>query len=105
MSANENKIKTDYELSMERSLALILAFMSLDITKMNIRDQLSMPIMFIDIAEMVEPYVKKYGGSVEEITANYKKQQAENKMKDYLAAMMIRNIKKGTEEKKDEQDS
>lgn len=91
--------------ALDRSIALLLAFASLDISKMSLRDQFSIPVIFMDIADMVEPYVKKYGGSVEEITAKYEKQQAENQMKDYLASMVIKNIKNGPKEKKDEQDS
>ena len=98
MSVDENKIKTEYELSVERSIALVVAFMTLDFSKMNVRDQLHIPLMFMDIADMVEPYVKKYGGSVEEITAKYEKQRAENQMKDYLASIMLKAINKEKEE-------
>lgn len=100
MSVDENKTKTDYEFSVERSIALLLAFVTLDFSKMNIRDQLHIPLIFMDIADMVEPYVKKYGGSVEEITAKYEKQRAESKMKDYLAAMMLKTINKEDKEEK-----
>lgn len=103
MSVDKNKDQMNKVL--DRSIALLLAFASLDVSKMSLRDQLSIPVMFMDIADMVEPYVKKYGGSVEEITAKYEKQRAESKMKDYLAAMMLNSINKEAKEKKDEQDS
>lgn len=99
MSVDENRDQMNKVL--DRSIALLLAFASLDVSKMSPRDQLSIPIMFMDIADMVEPYVKKYGGSVEEITAKFEKQRAENQMKDFLAAMMLKSINKEAEEKEE----
>ena len=99
--------QNNYQEALDRSMAMLMAFTTLDISKMDIRDQLSVPIIFLDMAKMVEPYVKKYGGSVGDITTKYEKQRAETKMKDYLAAMMLKAINKGStvEEKDDEQDS
>lgn len=100
MSVDENKDRLNKVL--DRSIALLLAFASLDASKMSPRDQLSIPVIFMDMADMVEPYVKKYGGSVEEITAKFEKQRAESQMKDFLASMVLKSINKEAKEKEEE---
>ena len=54
-------------------MAMIMAFFTLDPTKMKMSDQLLYLSIMMKFSEMIEPLVKEYGGSVEELQKKFEK--------------------------------
>ena len=73
-----------------KALAMIMAFFTLDPTKMKMSDQFLYLSIMMKFSEMIEPLVKEYGGSVEELQKKFEKQQEESKFKDIASAVLLK---------------
>ena len=73
-----------------KALAMIMAFFTLDPTKMKMSDQFMYLSIMMKFSEMIEPLVKEYGGSVEELQKKFEKQQEESKFKDIASAILLK---------------
>lgn len=73
-----------------KALAMIMAFFTLDPTKMKMSDQFLYLSIMMKFAEMIEPLVKEYGGSVEELQKKFEKQQGEQQFKDIASAILLK---------------
>lgn len=71
-------------------MAMIMAFFTLDPTKMKMSDQLLYLSIMMKFSEMIEPLVKEYGGSVEELQKKFEKQQGEQQFKDIASAILLK---------------
>lgn len=73
-----------------KALAMIMAFFTLDPTKMKMSDQFLYLSIMMKFSEMIEPLVKEYGGSVEELQKKFEKQQGEQQFKDIASAILLK---------------
>ena len=73
-----------------KALAMIMAFFTLDPTKMKMSDQFYYLSIMMKFSEMIEPLVKEYGGSVEELQKKFEKQQGEQQFKDIASAILLK---------------
>ena len=73
-----------------KALAMIMAFFTLDPTKMKMSDQFMYLSIMMKFSEMIEPLVKEYGGSVEELQKKFEKQQGEQQFKDIASAILLK---------------
>lgn len=84
------------EKEIAKMFPMILAFFQLDPQKFEMADQFLYLSVILRFAKEVEPLVKKYGGSVEELQATYNKMKAEQDMKELLAAGYLKALKDAT---------
>lgn len=89
-----------------KALAMIMAFFTLDPTKMKMSDQFMYLSIMMKFSEMIEPLVKEYGGSVEELQKKYEKQQGEQQFKDIASAILVKAMmdKQSDTEEDDKED-
>lgn len=78
------------EKDVEKALMMTLAFFTLDPNKMKLSDQFYYLSIMMKFSEMIEPLVKEYGGSVEELQKKFEKQQEESKFKDIASAVLLK---------------
>lgn len=91
-----------------KALAMIMAFFTLDPNKMKMSDQFYYLSIMMKFSEMIEPLVKEYGGSVEELQKKYESKNKEQQFKDIASAILIKamlnNQKYSKEDDKDTED-
>lgn len=88
-----------------KALAMIMAFFTLDPTKMKMSDQFYYLSIMMKFSEMIEPLVKEYGGSVEELQKKFEKQQGEQQFKDIASAILLKAMMdKQSDNKKDDKE-
>lgn len=73
-----------------KALETVLAFFTLDPQKMKASDQFYYISLMLKLSDMVEPLVKEYGGSVEELQKKFEKQQGEQQFKDIASAILLK---------------
>lgn len=78
------------EKDVEKALMMTLAFFTLDPNKMKLSDQFYYLSIMMKFADMVEPLVKEYGGSVEELQKKYESKNKEQQFKDIASAIVLK---------------
>lgn len=89
-----------------KALAMIMAFFTLDPTKMKMSDQFYYLSIMMKFSEMIEPLVKEYGGSVEELQKKYDEQVNKQQFKDIASAILVKAMmdKQNDTEEDDKED-